>query len=294
MSISKQGKQKFSRFYVFAFDMLLPTAIMIVILFNGRHYNSTINYGNNPKAGHYAEVNGIKIYYEKYGMGKPLLFIHGNGGSVRSGREQIPFFSKNYKVIAADSRGQGKTTDASDSLTYDLMADDVNALLNKLKIDSAYIIGFSDGGIIGLILAIKYPAKVKMLAAISPNIRPDSAVLYPKPMTELTQDLDNLTGLVKQGYKDKIPKLKLTRLMLNHPRISAAELSIIQAPVLIMSGDRDMIMLSHIGEIFRAIPKSQLCVLPGSTHFALTQNSKVFNEAIDLFFSKPFEMPNSF
>ncbi len=294
MPTSKHQKLKFNKFYVFAIDMLLPTAIMIVVLFNGRHYNATINYGNNPKVGHYAEVNGIKMYYEIYGIGKPLLFIHGNGGSIRSGKDQIPFFSKNYKVIAADGRGQGKTIDTGDSLTYDMMADDINALLNKLKIDSAYIIGFSDGGIIGLILAIKYPRKVKMLAAMGPNIRPDSAVLYPELMNELAQDMVNLTDLVKQGYKDNISKLKLTRLMVNHPHISTTELSLIQAPVLIMSGDRDMIMLTHITEIFSAIPKSQLCVLPGSTHFALQQNSKVFNEAIDLFFSKPFEMPNSF
>ncbi len=267
---------------------------MIVILFLGRHYNTSIDYGNNPKAGNYATVNGIKMYYETYGIGKPLLFIHGNGGSIRSGKDQISFFSKNYKVIAADGRGQGRTIDTGDSLTYDMMAEDINALLDKLKIDSAYVIGFSDGGIIGLLLAIRYPAKVKMLAAMAPNTRPDSAVLYPEFMTEMKNELTHLTDAVKQGHKSQIPKLKLTRLMTNHPHISNAELFLIQAPVLIISGDRDMVMLSHISEIFSAIPKSQLCVLPGSNHFAIRQNSKVFNETVELFFTKPFEMPNSF
>jgi pimeloyl-ACP methyl ester carboxylesterase len=290
------GHQKpvLKKFSVFAVEMLLPTAIMIVVLFYGRHYNAAIDYGNNPKAGNYATVNGIKMYYETYGIGKPLLFIHGNGGSINSGKDQILFFSKNYKVIAADSRGQGKTIDTGDSLTYNQIADDINALLNKLKIDSAYIIGFSDGGIVGLILAIKYAAKVKMLTAVAPNTRPDSAVLYPEFMTKLTNKMTNLTDLVKQGYKDMVPKLKLTRLLVNYPHISNAELSLIKAPVLLISGDRDMVMLSHISEIFRAIPKSQLCVLPGSNHFAIKQNSKVFNETIDLFFSRPFAMPNSF
>ena len=284
MSIGKQHKKRLRRFYLFAFDMILPSVIMIFILL----------IGSNTKTGNYATVNGIKMYYETYGSGKPLLLIHGNGGSVQSMRDQISFFAKNYKVIAADSRGQGKTIDTGDSLTYDMIADDLYALLIKLKIDSAYILGHSDGGIIGLRLAIKYPKKVKMLAAVAPNIRPDSAVLYPEVETDIKQTMVRLTHLVKQGYKDSISKLKLTLLMINHPHISTAELSTIQAPVLIMSGDRDAILLSHITEIFMAIPKSQLCVLPGSTHFALWQNTKVFNEAIELFFTKPFEMPNSF
>jgi len=284
MQIGKQHKKKLSRFYLFVFDMILPSAIMIFILF----------IGSNTKIGNYANVNGIKMYYETYGSGKPLLLIHGNGGSVRSMRDQISFFSNKYKVIAPDSRGHVKTMDTGDSLTYDIMAEDINALLQNLKIDSAYIFGYSDGGIIGLILAIKYPKKVKMLAAMAPNTRPDSAVLYPEPMTKMTQDMARLTDSVNKGLKDNIPKLKLIRLMLNHPHISNDELASIKAPVLLMSGDRDVIMLSHITEIFRAIPKSQLCVLPGSTHFAIRQNAKEFNEAIELFFTKPFEMPNSF
>lgn len=253
-----------------------------------------INYGNNPAAGNYAPVNGIKMYYEIYGEGKPLLLIHGNGGSVFSSREQIPFFSKHYKVIAVESRGQGKTNDNSDSLTYDQMADDINAFLDFRKIDSSYIFGQSDGAILGLILAIRYPKKVKMLAAMAPNTRPDSSALYPGIITRMDKDAIRFSDSVKLGYKEYIPKLKLVRLMQYHPHITAAELATIQAPVMIMSGDRDMIDISHIVEIFRAIPKSQLSVLPGSTHFALRQNATVFNETIQRFFNKPFEMPKSF
>lgn len=287
-------KSKSSLIYRFILEMLMPGLILILIFFKITPRNVEIEYGNNPKVGKYAEVNGIKMYYETYGMGKPLLIIHNNGGYIRSGREQIAFFSKNYKVIAVDCRGRGKTIDTGDSLTYDLLANDLNALLENLKIDSTYIIGDSDGAIIGLILAIKYPQRVKMLAAMSPNIRPDSAVTYPESEAEMARNFADLTSLVKQGYKDQIGKLKRVRLMVNHPHISSAELSMIKAPVLIMSGDRDVILLSHISEIFRYIPKSQLYILPGSTHFAMQQNSKIFNEAIELFFAKPFEMPDSF
>lgn len=261
---------------------------------NAQNTEKEIPFGNNPQAGKYANVNGIRMYYEIYGQGKPLLLIHGNGGSVYSGRNQISFFSKFYKVIAVESRGQGKTTDNSDSLTYELMADDINALLEYLHIDSTYIIGQSDGAILGLILAIKYPKKVKMLAAMAPNIRPDSGALYPITLNRMFNDFARLSDSVNKGYKEKIPSLKLVRLMIYHPHISNESLGTIAAPVLLMSGDRDMITLSHIQEMFRTLPKAQLCVFPGSTHFALRQNSLVFNETIQRFFSQPFQMPSSF
>ncbi|MCW3093011.1 MAG: alpha/beta hydrolase [Ferruginibacter sp.] len=255
---------------------------------------AAVAYGANAAAGKYADVNGIKLYYEIYGEGEPLALIHGNGGSINSGREQIAFFSKHYKVIAVDSRGQGKSKDESDSLTYDGMAADLNSLLDQLKIDSAFVIGQSDGAIIGLITAFRYPAKVKMLAAMAPNTRPDSAVLYPKIEEQGKKDFIKYEDSLKAGFKNVTGKVKLLRLMQYHPHITSEELAGIKAPVMVMCGDRDVIRLSHIIEIFRAIPKSNLCVLPGSTHAALRKNPQVFNETIYHFFTNPFVMPDSY
>ena len=98
-------------------------------------FDTTI-YGRNEKAGHYTETRGIKIYYETYGAGEPLLIIHGNGGAINNFMYQIPYLAEKYHVIVADSRAQGKTADDGDSLTYEMMADDLNALLDTLKIDS--------------------------------------------------------------------------------------------------------------------------------------------------------------
>ncbi len=107
-------------------------------------------YGNNPTVGKYFEIRGFKMYCETYGEGKPLLLIHGNGGSIKDFVNQIPFFSKKYKVIVADSRSQGKSNDSGDSLSYQMMADDYAALLDAMKIDSALVVGWSDGGNNGL------------------------------------------------------------------------------------------------------------------------------------------------
>ncbi|HEY6955839.1 MAG TPA: alpha/beta hydrolase, partial [Flavisolibacter sp.] len=133
--------------------------------FQGLMKNTTgIPYGSNKAAGKYYDIRGFKMYAETYGSGNPLLIIHGNGGSISNFVNQIPFFSKKYKVIVADSRAQGNSKDPSDSLSYEMMADDYAALLDQMKIDSAYVIGWSDGGINGLLLAIRHPEKVKKLA----------------------------------------------------------------------------------------------------------------------------------
>lgn len=279
----------------FGIPFFCIAAIMILAGFGCKSKpNAVVPYGKNPAAGKYADVNGIKMYYEIYGEGEPLVLLHGNGGSIASGREQIAFFSKHYKVIAVDSRGQGMSKDDSDSLTYDAMAADINGLLGQLKFDSAFIIGQSDGAIVGLITAFRYPAKVKMLAAMAPNIRPDSAVLYPTVEEQGLKEFSKYEDSLKAGFKNVANRVKLLRLMQYHPHILLAELASVKAPVMVMCGDRDVIQLSHIIEIFRALPKSNLCVLPGSTHFALRKNPAVFNETIYHFFSRPFIMPNSY
>src|SRR5882757_3833055 len=90
----------------------------------------TTMYGRNAAVGKYAEIRGFKMYYETYGKGEPLLIIHGNGGSINNFLYQIPYFSKNYQVIIADSRAQGKSVDHTDSLSYEMITDDLNALLD--------------------------------------------------------------------------------------------------------------------------------------------------------------------
>jgi len=124
-----------------------------------------IPYGNNAAAGNYYSLRGFNMYCEVYGTGKPLLMIHGNGGSIRVFEKNIPYFSKKYKVIVADSRAHGKSKDDRDSLSFEMMADDYAALLDAMHIDSCYVIGWSDGGINALLLAIK-----KLLNLLRPEL----------------------------------------------------------------------------------------------------------------------------
>src|SRR5436190_11228796 len=111
--------------------------------FEDKLRDTTVQYGHNKSIGQFYNIRGFKMYAEIYGQGAPLLIIHGNGGSINNFIYQIPYFSKKYKTIIADSRAQGNSVEKGDSLTYEMMADDYAALLDVLKIDSADVIGWS-------------------------------------------------------------------------------------------------------------------------------------------------------
>lgn len=257
--------------------------LFVLITFSGSYagfsQSPQIEYGNNPEAGHYATVNGIKMYYEVYGEGQPLLLLHGNGGSIRGHAGRIEHFKNKYKVITVDSRSHGKTEDPGDTLTYELMASDVNGLLNYLKVDSCYIWGQSDGGILGLILAMNYPDKVKKVAVFGANIKPDTSAVFGSIANWVEETLAKTTNDHER---------RLYQLMRNHPNIDYSELSKIKAPVLIMSGDRDAIKLEHSVAIFKHIENSNLFIMPGATHFGAYEKPDLFYFVLDDFFSKPF------
>lgn len=151
--------------------------LFITLLVAAKTFSQSTSYGNNKEAGKYYDVRGFKMYCETYGQGQPVLIIHGNGGSIANFYLNIPYFSKKYKVIVADSRAQGRSADPGDSLTYEQMADDLAALLDQLHVDSAYVIGWSDGGINGLLLAMRHPEKVKKLAVTGANLQPDTTAV---------------------------------------------------------------------------------------------------------------------
>lgn len=119
--------------------------------------------GDNDKAGNFTIINGNKIYYETYGEGEPLLLLHGNQQSIGVFKDQISEFSKYYKVIAVDTRGQGKSEAGEKAYSYDLFANDMITLLEQLKIEKTNIVGWSDGGNTGLIMAMQHPSKIKNL-----------------------------------------------------------------------------------------------------------------------------------
>jgi pimeloyl-ACP methyl ester carboxylesterase len=244
-------------------------------------------YGNNPLAGKFYSINGIQLYCETYGSGEPLLMMHGNGGDISAFTNQIPFFSKHYKVIVADSRAQGKSVDPSDSLTNEQMADDFAALLSSLNIDSANVLGWSDGGINGLLLAIRHPEKVKKLVITGANLLPDTNAIDPAVMNEIMPYYQAIKNKAQaKALKDNADstKFKLFRLLMEQPNILPGELHKISCPVLVIGGDHDMIRPKHTLQLFEHIPNAYLWILPNCGHATLIDYPDGFNAKVFHFF----------
>lgn len=266
--------------------ILILFALATFVSYSQKKGVNTVNYGNNPAVGKYLSTRGVKLYYETYGKGEPLLLIHGNGGSIHDMKYQISYFQKYYKVIIADSRSQGKSIDTAETLNYETMADDMNALLDSLHIKSAYVIGWSDGGINGLLLAMRHPEKVKKLVASGANLIPDASVLDPAGVAFITETKKELNA----GKQDAATKntLKLLNMMALEPHISLTDLQKISCPVLVVGGDNDVIKPSHTLQIFENIPQAYLWILPASGHATLQRYKVEFNTKVRDFFTQPF------
>jgi len=240
----------------------------------------SIKYGDNKDAGNFKKINGINLYYEIYGTGKPLIFLHGSGGSIRGAAGKIEYFKNYFKVIAIDSRGHGKSIDTTTKqLTYVQMANDIKVLLDSLNIDSAFVQGQSDGGILGLLLAINFPGKISKLATYGANIFPGKKAIF-----------DEIDNLVLDTLKSttNFNTRRLYSLLAYQPDITEKDLQKIKCPVLIMSGDRDAIRLEHSIKIFNNIPNSNLFVMPGATHYGTVEKPELFNLVLLDFLNRPF------
>jgi pimeloyl-ACP methyl ester carboxylesterase len=252
-----------------------------------------IPYGHNDAAGAFAEVNGIRLHYESYGSGEPVLLIHGNGGDIGAMGYQIEFFAPHYRVIATDSRNHGLSSKASGRITYEQMAEDINALLDRLQLKSVRVLGWSDGGIIGLLLAIHHPDKVGRLAIMGANLFPEGAHQWALDAVAAREQYAD--EMIAQGDKSQPWELnkQLLDLLGRQPHIPTADLEKIAIPVLVMAGDRDVIRPEHTQLIVDHLPHAQLAIFPGSTHMAPWRDHRLFNETVARFFAEPFARPET-
>ncbi len=232
-------------------------------------------YGDNAAAGQRFVHDGVSLYYETYGAGEPLLIIHGNGASIASLSGQIDHFKAKYQVIVMDSRDHGRSGDAPGPLTFEAMSDDLAALLDHLHARPAYVLGWSDGAIEALLLSLRHPEKVRMIAAMAANLDPRGAwpeFLEPAPPPA--------------GPPTRADRVR--RLDLDEPHIVPSALAAVTAPTLVLAGDHDAIRDEHTLLIFRSLPNSQLAILPDATHMVPIDDPDRFNAVVDRFFSTPF------
>ncbi len=196
------------------------------------------------------EVNGVNLYYEEYGQGSPIILLHGNHEDLTIFDNLIDSLKKDYKVYAIDSRCHGKSENA-DEISYELMRDDIIEFIYKLRLNRPVLYGFSDGAIIGLMIAIKDRNILSRVISSGANVTPDGIKFK---YTILNHVFYFMT-------KDKI-----TQIMLHEPQITASQLQTITIPVNIIAGQKDAIKTSHTKYIHDNIPNSTLEIVSGQDH----------------------------
>jgi pimeloyl-ACP methyl ester carboxylesterase len=233
----------------------------------------------------YAKVNGAEIYYAIYGSGEPLILLHGGLGNTDYWGGQIAAFSAKYKVINIASRGHGRSTRDDQAYSYHLMASDVLAVMDILSIKKASIVGWSDGGNIGLDIAINNPHRLVKLFALAANFNPSGV----KPTVETDAVFGAYVERAAADYSrlSKTPKqfdefvTQISEMWAKQPNFTPEQLKAIQVPVAVAIGEYDeAINMDHTKQMASLIPGSTLIMLPNLSHFAIWQDPKAFNATV--------------
>lgn len=252
-----------------------------------------IKYGSNK--GKFITINGTKIYYEEYGKGTPLLMLHGGLGDISDFEKVITNLSKKFRVIIPDAPGLGRSEYANSILSYQLLADYNSKFIDELKLDSLYVIGWSDGANTALILAKSRPEKVKKLIISGANYKlsgfSNEALEECKKVADTSFVKKELKGWIK--HYEKLSSKDWTRyisevgqMWFKEEYFPKSDLETIKIPTLIIYGDRDMYTLEHGIEIRNAISNSQFCVIPNCSHEVFREKPKIFVELAQIFLNE--------
>ncbi|WP_319466349.1 alpha/beta hydrolase [uncultured Trichococcus sp.] len=223
-----------------------------------------------------------KLYYQVGGKGDALLLLHGNGESSDIFAKQFPFFTKHFTVYALDTRGHGRSDLGVQRLTFKQIAADILALLEKEQIQRIHVLGFSDGGNLGLYLAAHHPERISSLVAMGANYEADG--LTDACNEETLERYKELLAL-PDSDPEKIQRLCIHNLMLEELDLSAEDLRRIQTPTLLVAGEFDLIRDDQTEAMHRLIPGSRKCIVPGGSHSFFVDDPKVLERLSKKFYS---------
>jgi pimeloyl-ACP methyl ester carboxylesterase len=231
-----------------------------------------------------APVNDIQMYYAVYGEGEPVLLIHGGLGSADVWGFQIPALAEKYKVIVADSRGHGRSTRSDQPYSYALMADDYVALLDYLKIDKTALVGWSDGAIIGLDIAMRHPERLSRLFAFGANYTVEgwnASADDPVFNAAIARTGEDYARLSPTAGEFDACKAQISEMWATQPNYTKDQLRAITVPTVIFDGDHDEgIEPAHTAEMAELIPGAKLVIMKDASHFALWQKPDEFNATV--------------
>ncbi|HIX98705.1 MAG TPA: alpha/beta hydrolase [Candidatus Dorea intestinigallinarum] len=219
------------------------------------------------------------LYYKEKGKGKPLILLHGNGEDSSYFESQMDYFSQTRRVIAVDTRGHGRSPRGPAPFTIRQFAEDLREFVEEMGIERADLLGFSDGGNIAIIFALRYPERVDRLILNGANLWSRGV----KPSVQIPIILGYYAASFFGHFSGKArANAELLRLMVKDPNIEQEELRSIQSPTLVIAGERDMIREEHTRLIAAEIPGAELRIIPGD-HFIAAGNPEAFNREVDRF-----------
>jgi pimeloyl-ACP methyl ester carboxylesterase len=235
-----------------------------------------------------AAVNGIQMYYATYGAGDPVLLIHGGLGHADIWAAQVADLMKDHLVIVADSRGHGRSSRTTEPFGYDLMSQDYLALLDYLEIDKVDLVGWSDGGIIGLDIAMSHPERIDHLFAQAANITTDGV----DPSVATDEVFGAYIGQMAGDYAKMSPTptefdpfvAQISEMWATQPNWTDAQMAAITVPTAVVAGEYDeAILRPHTEKMAGLIPGAKLVILPTVSHFAMLQAPDEYNAAVRAF-----------
>ena len=231
-----------------------------------------------------APVNGVKIWYAMFGRGEPVLLLHGGLANANYWGHQVRALQRHYQVIVMESRGHGRSSRNQEPYGYDLMASDVVALLDHLKIKKAAIVGWSDGAIIGLDIAMKHPERVSRLFAFAANSDPSGVAdiasndVFNAYIARAGEEYKRLSPTPTE-YKSFVAEI--TKMWESQPKWTATDLAAIKIPTWIVDGDHDEAIKRENTEFMAAnIPGAGLLIQPEVSHFSFLQDPEQFNDDV--------------
>ena len=239
-----------------------------------------------PKAAQsgFAPVNGIKVWYALFGRGEPVLLLHGGLANANYWGHQVRALQRHYQVIVMESRGHGRSSRNREPYGYDLMASDVIGVLDHLKIKKAAIVGWSDGAIIGLDIAMKHPERVSKLFAFAANSDPSGVAdiatsdVFNAYIARAGEEYKRLSPTPTE-YKSFVAEI--TRMWESQPKWSASDLAAIKVPTWIVDGDHDEAIKRENTEFMAAnIPGAGMLIQPEVSHFSFLQDPEQFSDDI--------------
>jgi pimeloyl-ACP methyl ester carboxylesterase len=293
LNISRAGVfiARLNRRYRIIFPQVFKYSVAMSVLCTCLFLGTIVSaYTEEPpiKAMTFAKVDDVSLYYEVHGEGEPILLIHGGLSHAGYWSAQINDLARDYLVIAVDSRGHGRSSLSDKPITYKLLANDFLILLDKLNIQSTNILGWSDGGIIALELAIRAPKRLKKIIAFGANYHPSGV----KPNVTENSRFREFLIRANNDYLAMSPEpnrwsefLKnITKMWSNEPNFSDLELQNITVPTLVLGGQQEeAVYPAHIEELSKKILNSKLIMIPETGHFAMLEKPEKFNEIVRSF-----------